>query len=215
MWDENWGEETLDNNVMCSGDVSGKPVTTICHLFKLARHLVLHFDCGRSNTRVISCFNKGNILCTDITDSAAADVLGPLMSICGQPHPALSCMRHVYITKGEEGHADTAIWEPSAKETLSDRQGVVRPRHSRRHTKVQDCRRGERSRLLAPGLVRVLHSALVQARGRPRDDAGLAQETAHRVGRLRAHREPVLDPIEVEAQVLVAILTCSANGSLP
>ena len=45
-------------------------------------------------------------------------------------------------------------------------------------------------------------------RGWFRDNRSLPQEARHRLAWLRSHRQPVLDALDVQAQVLVAILAC-------
>ena len=67
------------------------------------------------------------------------------------------------------------------------------------------------SPLLFGILVWLLDCSLVQAGGRARDDARLAQQPRHGGRGLRPHRQPVLDALQVEAQLLVAILSCSST----
>lgn len=45
-------------------------------------------------------------------------------------------------------------------------------------------------------------------RGRFGDNSSLPQEPRHRLAWLSTHRQPVLDALDVQAQVLVAILAC-------
>lgn len=69
------------------------------------------------------------------------------------------------------------------------------------------------SGLLVPLLLGLLDDSSMQGCRRLRDDPGLTQQPTHGGRWLSAHRQPILYPVNVQAQLLVPVLTCTEQWS--